>query len=117
MALKDLSCRNLADVDGGRIEAMFDLAVQRALMDCADRPGDRSSRTITLTIKLTPILDQSGCFDEFTLSPSCDCKLPSQKARDVVFGAQRRAGKFVGVFNKDSDDVRQSTLEFPDEGT
>ncbi len=59
MALEKFTAASIATIDGGRIAAALEQAVERARADCFDRPGVDKSRKVTLEITLTPVPDES----------------------------------------------------------
>jgi len=96
MGLKELTLANLKDLDFGKASTTFEVALQRAVKDCLDRPGDDRPRTVVLELKITP-----GRF-------RIKCALPNWETQVVDFGV-RNNGKLV--FNEDSPrDHRQQTL-------
>lgn len=58
--LKEFSIESLTDIDGGRPAAAFLHEVQTAVRDCHDRPGSAAARKVTLTMSITPVVDEDG---------------------------------------------------------
>jgi len=111
VGLKELTLGNLKDLDFGKASTTFEVALQRAVKDCLDRPGDDRARTVVLEMKITPVkeilgntLSCEGAKGVFRIK----CTLPNWETQVVDFGV-RSNGKLV--FNEDSPrDHRQQTF-------
>ena len=93
MALKQFTLRALPDLDGGRIGIAIEQAIERCQADCADRPGDRSARKVSLVIEITPNLDRDSPRPKLH---SCDLRFkvvdsPPKRVSDVY--EMRAAGR------------------------
>lgn len=60
MALKKFDFDGLKEVHYGAINKEIDNAIRKAYLDCDDRPGVGAARTVTLTIKMKPNMDDGG---------------------------------------------------------
>lgn len=109
MARRELKLENLIHIDGGRIAAAFDQAIQRLAMDCADRPGDDRERILTLQVKLKPVMDTDGQYEDAKMQAFLTEKIPHRKSK-VIDLQPVRGGRFA--FNDLSeDDAKQRTLD------
>lgn len=54
----ELGLQGLISFAGGSIDRLFSRQLQRAILDCDDRPGDKSARTVTVELKIKPVLQQ-----------------------------------------------------------
>lgn len=59
-SLVEFSFRDLADIDGNKLEVAFNQALKRCADDCHDRPGVDKPRKITMDCELVPVLDPDG---------------------------------------------------------
>ena len=59
-SLRQFSFRELADIDGNRLEVAFNQALKRCADDCHDRPAVKKGRKVTMTCEMVPVLDQDG---------------------------------------------------------
>lgn len=108
MALAQLNLANLHDVGQGKIAAAFDKHIQRAVLDCMDRPADPKPRTITLQIEITPRIEPGGDCTDVDVQMQATSKVPTHKTAPINM-AVRRGGMLV--FNPDSPhDVDQQSL-------
>ena len=64
----EFSFRDLADIDGNRLQVAFDQALKRCADDCYDRPGVSKPRKINMACELVPILDADGVCEEVKCS-------------------------------------------------
>jgi len=111
MGLKRLTLETIKDLDSGIAMETFSIAVQRAVKDCLDRPGDKRARKVMLSLNITPkavvtnnTIDCEGARGIF----QCKVKIPDWETREVDFGVQQDGNL---IFNPDSPtDHRQMTL-------
>ncbi len=108
MPVMQLSLESIKDLDDGRVSVAFMHELKRAVADCQDRPGDKNSRTVTLEVKLEPVIDEGGQCEEVKGEFQIKSKVPQRKSKTFSFGV-RRGG--ILVHNVDSpDDIDQKTL-------
>ena len=109
MPLMNLSLASINDLDDGRVSVAFTQELRRAVMDCMDRPGDKSSRTITLELKITPVIgDEGGCEGangEFQIKS----KVPTRKSKTYSFATNTKGHLIYS--STSPGDVNQSTFE------
>ena len=111
MGLMRLSLESIKQLDGGAAMETFQTAVQRAVKDCIDRPGDKRARKVILQLAITPVstvtgntIDCDGAKGLF----QCKVKIPDWETREVDFGVQNSGDL---IFNPDSPrDHKQMTL-------
>lgn len=109
MARRELKFENLPLIDGGRIAVAFDQALARLAADCHDRPGDERDRVLTLQVKVKPVLDDDGQYEDAKLVAFLNEKIPDRKSK-VIDLQPVRGGKFA--FNDLSeDDAKQHTID------
>jgi len=111
MGLKRLTLETIKDLDSGIAMETFQTAVQRAVKDCMDRPGDKRARQVVLQLKIVPVavisgnsIDCDGAKGLFL----CKVKIPDWETREVDFGIQQSGDL---IFNPDSpNNHKQMTL-------
>jgi hypothetical protein len=111
MGLQRLSLESIKELDGGAAMHTFQDAVQRAVKDCIERPGDKRARKVVLQLALVPVpmitgntIDCDGAKGAF----QCKVKIPDWETREVDFGVQNSGDL---IFNPDSPrDHRQMTM-------
>lgn len=111
MSLQRLSLESMGTLDGGQAMQTFQDAVQRAVRDCLERPGDKRPRKVVLQLSLVPVpiitgntIDCDGAKGAF----QCKVKIPDWETREVDFGVQQSGDL---IFNPDSPrDHKQMTL-------
>lgn len=108
MAPKLFNFTSLADFDDGRIREAVDLELNRARLDCEDRPGLKQARKVTLTVILEPESDERGKIADVQVSFDIQARFPKRASRPYTMAAKR--GHLV--FNDLSpDDPNQMTLD------
>jgi hypothetical protein len=111
MSLLRLSLESIKQLDGGMAMHTFQDAVQRAVKDCIERPGDKRARKVVLQLSLVPVpmisgstIDCDGAKGAF----QCKVRIPDWVTREVDFGVQNSGDL---IFNPDSPrDHKQMTL-------
>ena len=111
MSLLRLNLESIKELDGGATMQTFQDAVQRAVKDCIDRPGDKRARKVVLQLALTPVPNISGNVIDCDGAKGvfqCRVKIPDWEMREVDFGVQNSGDL---IFNPDSPrDHKQMTL-------
>lgn len=91
--LREFSLRELAEIDGGRIDAAFSLALARLADDVNDRPGDNRPRLLTMKIGLVPDPNEDGTIDAARLAVEINEKTPARQSKPFDMGLRRRNGQ------------------------
>jgi hypothetical protein len=106
--LEQFTLGTLAEMDGGRIKAAFEQALNRCRHDCEDRPSIAGARKITLTVTLEPVAADSGELESVDVSFALNEKLPNRASK--TYNMEAVTGGLL--FNELSpDEVRQRTLD------
>lgn len=109
----EFSLANLDALDGGKAALAFAMHVKRAALDCMDRPGDGTARSVTLKITMVPRMESDGDCNEVFSQLKVTSSLPPHQTKMLSL-AMKRNGSLL--FNPDSlDDVNQTTL-LPEHG-
>lgn len=115
MALKKFAFDSIAKIDDGTVMLAVDQAIQRAYLDCADRPEIKKPRKVVLEITLTPEQDKG----EFRSAlAGFRVKDPTIPPRDVVVRMKpTNKGGAAGLeWNTQAEDnPRQKTIPVGDE--
>ena len=64
MPFVELNLASVQELDDGRVAAAFQKNIKEAVLDCIDRPTDKSPRVVTLEMKLTPVPTSDGAVVE-----------------------------------------------------
>src|SRR6188768_2061960 len=81
MAIEKFELKTLSEIDGGRIREAFEQALKRCEGDCRDRPSLKTARTLTLTVRLKPAVDERGELDTVGAEFDVHEKLPKRQSR------------------------------------
>jgi hypothetical protein len=112
MAMREFTLSNLQELDGGRVDVAFQLAMKRAIVDCEDRPGESKARVVTLKVEVTPVLDEDGLCEEVRTKMVVADKVPDRKSRVYSMGLRKSSRGPQMVFNDgDPGNFRQRTIE------
>jgi len=111
MAVKELTLGSLMNqLDGGRISEAFMAELRRVGADMDDRPGDDKERTVVLTLKLKPVIDDGGDCESVNGSFHVASTVPKRRSKNYNFGIRNRGAQLV--FNDMSEDnVQQRTID------
>lgn len=110
MTVHELTLESLMDkLDGGRVAEAFAAEMRRVVSDMEDRPGDNKERTVNLSVRFSPVVDDQGNLDEVRGKFFVTSSVPKRRSKVYSFGV-RNGGKMV--FNDLSeDDIHQQTIE------
>ncbi len=105
--LKGLS--DIEKVDGGLVDAMFTDKLQKALADIKDRPAVKGPRKVTLSVILSPTIDQQGSSFEIDTRFEVKATAPSEQTRRYSMAAIGTDGLIHNDMSPDQ--VRQLTID------
>ncbi len=107
MALERFNAASIATIDGGRIGVALEQAIDRARLDCVDRPALEKPRKILLEVTVLPVIGQErldSCGVTFQIKES----LPGRESKTF----NMRAGANGLFYNELSpEDAAQLTIE------
>ena len=89
--LHKLTLESLAKMDGGRLGAAFQLALQRSMEDAEERPQVRKARDITIKVAIVPVAgpDDETC-DQIAMQAIVSDTVPKRQTR--VYSARVKHG-------------------------
>lgn len=106
---REFNLANLAYVSDGRINAIVKRHIERAILDCEDRPGDKKPRKVTLDLLVTPVVLQDGAVTDVNIEVEVSSRIPKHIS-PTINCMIKHGGK--AVFNDMSEsDVDQRTLD------
>jgi len=104
-----LSIQSLDELDNGIVALQFLRHLQRAANDCLDRPGDKTTRKVTLEFSFSPVCDQSGTADTAACVAEIKSKIPVHRSKTYEMGLSK-AGF---TFNRDVPENLNQSVLFP----
>lgn len=107
--LTELNLHSLNDIDDGRVAVAFMQELRRAVMDCMDRPGDKTSRVVALEFKLTPVVGDEGSCEGAIGEFHIKSKVPTRKSKSYSFGTNRK-GHLIYSANS-PENIDQTTFD------
>jgi hypothetical protein len=107
------SLSELAQIDGGKIDAAFRLNLAEVLDDIRERPSLETARKITITVTVRPKCDGRGQLEDVRLSCDIGRGVPKEQSRELSMGLVADKGHLVGLLYNDlaPEDHRQGTLD------
>lgn len=107
--LKALTLGSLSDLDLGRPQVAFEAELANAVRDCIDRPGDRAARKVTMTMHLTPIVDDDGDCDEVDVTFVFKTSVPNKQTKPYQMAINKQGRLFFS--ENHPEDLDQSTID------
>lgn len=114
MPMTPLSLETLSELDD-RILLAFQFELKRAVLDCMDRPGDKTERVVSMEFKIVPIVGQDGDCEGATGEFHVKGKVPTRKSKPYSFEVNRGGQLVFSTTN--TDNVNQSTFDDVDPET
>lgn len=115
MALKYFDLAELSNIDGGRVAVAFAQALQRAVADCEDRPGEEKARKVMLQMELSPVVDEEGNCEGVNTAFQIKDNVPTRKSRVYNFGL--KSGGRLFYSDESPGNVNQLTFGDVDPAT
>jgi hypothetical protein len=109
MPLVELNLTNLNDLDEGRVATAFVHELKRVVLDCMDRPGDKSARTVSLVFKLAPVIADDGSCESANGEFAIHSATPKRKSKTYNFSVNKRG--HLGYSQHSEDNAAQRTLD------
>lgn len=113
--LVQLSLKSLNDLDNGRVSLAFMQELKRCVDDCMDRPGDKSARTITLELKLEPVIGEGGECEGADGEFSIKSKVPQRRSKTYSFRTNKSG--HLAYSSESPENVNQTTIHDIDPDT
>jgi len=108
MGLEVFTYDSIGKMDDGRIRTALEMALQRCIDDCRDRPGLKTARKLTLQLSLVPVMDDQNGLDSVDMGFVIHETAPKRKTKTF----NMRAASEKLLFNEVSpDDARQRTID------
>lgn len=111
MPLEPFNFAALRDFDDGRLPAAFDDALAACVSDCADRPGERKARKITVTVELVPVLRDGKTLDSCEIAFEVKHSAPPRQS--IAYSLDVK-GEELLYMPGSPEDHRQPVLYPPD---
>jgi len=115
MARQTLSLDTLDQFDFGKASAAFSMALEKAVRDCLDRPGEKKAREVSLVAKLTPVLLQDGDVVDCEIGFTIGCGVPKWQTAARPVGATTGGQLFFQELAPDNPD-QMTVDDFAEEG-
>ncbi len=113
MPMIELSLSSMQELDDGRVAAAFIAELKRVVLDCIDRPGDKSARKVALQFNLTPVIADDGTCEAASGEFKIKSTVPERKSKTYSFNVNKK-GHLIYSSNS-PEDVDQTTFDDLDE--
>lgn len=104
-----MTLNSLGELDNGKIVAAFDHELRHVVRDCVDRPGDKSSRVVTLQLNVTPDPDERSLCETVLCEFTVKSQVPPRRTK--AYQLEARANGAVLVNPASPESIRQGTLD------
>lgn len=109
MPLIELNLTSLNELDEGRVATAFIHELKRVVLDCMDRPGDKSARTVSLVFKLAPVIADDGSCESADGEFAIHSSTPKRKSKTYNFAVNKKG--HLGYSQHSEDNVMQTTFD------
>lgn len=109
MPLVELNLKSLDELDEGRVATAFVHELKRVVLDCMDRPGDKSARNVSLVFKLTPVIADDGSCESANGEFAIHSSTPKRKSKTYNFAVNKKG--HLGYSQHSEDNAAQRTLD------
>jgi len=96
----------LNQVDFGKAHVAFAKCLETVIRDCLDRPGDKSTRKVSLHMKIKPVMAQDGDVVDCEVGFEIVAKLPAYQTAARPYAVDR-GGRLI--FNPDAPENPEQT--------
>lgn len=103
---------NLPRLDNGLLALAIDAEVRKCALDCQDRPGNGTARTVTIKLHFVPKLDDAGMCDEVQFGADVISTCPKRTTKAYSLGVKGHGAAKGQLFFRElaPDNFRQQTL-------
>ena len=113
MALVELTLSSLQELDDGRVAMAFVHELKRVVLDCMDRPGDQSARSVVLAFSLKPVIADDGSCEAADGEFKIKSTVPERKSKTYSFNVNKKGHL---IYSQSSpENVNQTTFDDVDE--
>lgn len=108
LRLVPFQTESLRSMDDGRPAAMFEHAMQQAIRDCFERPGNKAKRNVNLTVSVVPVIEDNGECERVKFFFECQASTPKMSTKEYE-GRVTKNGAML-VSQEFPDNVDQHSL-------
>jgi len=98
MAAQQLNLGTVSAVDAGEIARVWNIAVERAIRDCTNRPGETRARKVILQVEFSPSSGEDGSVDDLEVSFQVQDKFPAFSTGTIVMRIRKRGQQLMLAF-------------------
>lgn len=113
LRIAKFTTESLKKIEDGKPAAMFDAAMRQVIRDCYERPGNKSKRTVNLSVSVVPIIEDDGECERVRFAFDCSSSTPKMSTKEYE-GRVTRNGDLL-ISQEFADSVDQHSL-LPDDG-
>lgn len=103
-----LTLAELANIDNGKIAAVFQNELRRVVGDCVDRPTDDSARKVNMTVMVKP-QESDGVCATVEMEVVVKSSVPDRRTRPYQMEVHARGDVILN--DASPDNIRQGTLD------
>ena len=98
MATQQLNLATVSVVDAGEIARVWNIAVERAIRDCANRPGIAKARKVMLQAEFSPTSGDEGTVDDLDVNFQVQERFPAFITGMITMRIRKRGQQLMLAF-------------------
>lgn len=83
--------------DDGKLPLIFQAELQRALLDCVNRPAETRVRKVALVLELTPVLSEEGECENVAMAGDAKATIPSRRTNVKELSVTKQGHAFFTI--------------------
>ena len=100
----ELNTASLGSYQGGKVQAILNAELKRAVQDCLNRPTDKKTRKVYLEISMVPVPDDTGDLDHILIEFDATSKVPKRRTAPDKVGVTKAGQIFFMTEGEDDGD-------------
>lgn len=98
MAAQQLSLGTVSSVDTGEVARAWNTAVERAIRDCSNRPGNPKARKVILQVDFMPTSGVEGTVDDLDVNFLVQERFPAIMTGVITMRVRKRGQQLMLAF-------------------
>jgi hypothetical protein len=108
MAAQQLSLETVSAVDAGEVARAWNIAVERAIRDCQDRPANPKVRKVVLQVEFMPASGEDGAVDDLDVNFLVQERFPAIMTGVITMRVRKRGQQLVLAFDGEPGGAEES---------
>ena len=108
MAAQQLSLETLSVIEAGAVARVWNIAIEQAIRDCSDRPGETAKRSVILHAEFKPSSGDDGSVDDLEVNFQIQKRFPAYHTGGIAMRIRKRGQQLMLAFD---DELAGATEE------